>query len=178
MKILLFGVSNVGKTAVSHALSEEIDYAFYDLDKLIIRKYGSIKKFQKKYPDQKERDAVRLNLVKEVLSKERDCVIAMSPVAYLEGYDAIFHSSDTICIELYDTSENIFKRLVFTDDKGNVLHVPDTYLQKNRMQYIRQIDDDLNYFHSLYKKHMNMIHMNGLDINGVIEKIINELGNV
>ena len=32
MKILLFGVSNVGKTTVGKLLAEQFGYRFYDLD--------------------------------------------------------------------------------------------------------------------------------------------------
>lgn len=32
MIILIFGVSNVGKTAIGKKLSEKLNYAFFDLD--------------------------------------------------------------------------------------------------------------------------------------------------
>ena len=38
MKILLFGVSNVGKTTVGKQLAERLGYMFYDLDEEI-KKY-------------------------------------------------------------------------------------------------------------------------------------------
>ncbi|MGM9940510.1 MAG: shikimate kinase [Bulleidia sp.] len=49
MKILLFGVSNVGKTTVGRALAEEMGYLFFDLDEVIEEKYGSITAFQSEY---------------------------------------------------------------------------------------------------------------------------------
>ena len=40
MKILLFGVSNVGKTTVGKLLSEKLAFGFYDLDEEIKTYYG------------------------------------------------------------------------------------------------------------------------------------------
>lgn len=40
MKILLFGVSNVGKTTIGKLLAEKIKFSFYDLDEEIKKYYG------------------------------------------------------------------------------------------------------------------------------------------
>lgn len=40
MKILLFGVSNVGKTTIGKLLAEKIKFSFYDLDDEIKKYYG------------------------------------------------------------------------------------------------------------------------------------------
>lgn len=113
MKTLLFGVSNIGKTAVGKALAEETGYPFFDLDEVIAEKYGSVSVFQMRHKDQRKRDAIRLKLVKEVLAVNDNCIVAMSPIAYITGYDILFDAEDVRCFELYDKAENIFERLVF-----------------------------------------------------------------
>lgn len=40
MKILLFGVSNVGKTTIGKLLAEKLNFSFYDLDEEIKKYYG------------------------------------------------------------------------------------------------------------------------------------------
>lgn len=113
MKTLLFGVSNIGKTAVGKALAEETGYPFFDLDEVIAEKYGSVSVFQMRHKDQRKRDAIRLKLVKEVLAVNDNCIVAMSPIAYITGYDILFDAEDVRCFELYDKAENIFERLAF-----------------------------------------------------------------
>lgn len=40
MKILLFGVSNVGKTTVGRILADKLEYDFYDLDEEVKKHYN------------------------------------------------------------------------------------------------------------------------------------------
>ena len=37
MKILLFGVSNVGKTTIGTMLAKQLGYSYYDLDEEYVR---------------------------------------------------------------------------------------------------------------------------------------------
>lgn len=41
MKVLLFGISSVGKTTVGRLLAERLSYTFYDLDEEVV-KYSSM----------------------------------------------------------------------------------------------------------------------------------------
>lgn len=40
MKILLFGVSNVGKTTAGRILADKLEYDFYDLDEEVKKHYN------------------------------------------------------------------------------------------------------------------------------------------
>ena len=51
MKILLFGVSQVGKSTVAKVLAKKLNCIFIDPDYYIIDKFGSVEEFQKIYYD-------------------------------------------------------------------------------------------------------------------------------
>lgn len=82
----------------------------------------------------------------------------MSPIAYITGYDSLFWKKDIHCFELYDRTENIFKRLVFPD-----VQVPEGYLKKHKPYYLREIQDDLNYFYANFGS-MKMVHIHGVQM--------------
>lgn len=42
LKLLIWGVSNVGKTTIGRELSKRLNCKFYDIDDEIIKIYGSI----------------------------------------------------------------------------------------------------------------------------------------
>ena len=46
MKLLIWGVSNVGKTTIGRELSKRLNCKFYDIDDEIIKIYGSIEYIQ------------------------------------------------------------------------------------------------------------------------------------
>ena len=39
LKILLFGISNVGKTTIGAMLAKQLDYSFYDLDEEVKKEF-------------------------------------------------------------------------------------------------------------------------------------------
>lgn len=55
MIILLFGVSQVGKSSVGKALAKRLNYKFKDLDQIIFDTYGSVENFQSLYPNRDNR---------------------------------------------------------------------------------------------------------------------------
>ena len=46
MKLLIWGVSNVGKTTIGKELAKRLNCKFYDIDDEIVNVYGSIDNFQ------------------------------------------------------------------------------------------------------------------------------------
>ena len=55
MKLLIWGVSNIGKTTIGRELSGKLQCKFYDVDEEIMNIYGSIDNFQDIYPNDYDR---------------------------------------------------------------------------------------------------------------------------
>lgn len=172
MKILIFGMSNIGKTTLGRAFAKQIGYDFVDLDEEIIKKYTTINHFQTLYPNQRKRDAVRHKLIVDILDAHENVVVALSPIAYLDKYDDLFTDDNIFCFDLVDTPENIFKRLKFVDDDGKVLHVPQSYLDKHKSYYLREIRADMNYFHGMYKDKMTTFSLEDCSVEEAVDNII------
>jgi shikimate kinase len=137
MKILIFGMGNIGKSTVGELLAQKIGYDFIDMDTKIKEKYGTMLGFQDEYNDQYERDELRAEMISSWIQENENVVIALSPIAYLDAYEDFFEDTDIICFDLTDRTENIFKRLVFTDDNDNLLHIPQSYLNKHKAYYMQ-----------------------------------------
>lgn len=69
MKLLIWGVSNIGKTTIGRELSKKLQCKFYDVDEEIINIYGSIDNFQEIYPDYYDR-----------FDEKEDFIMAVSPI--------------------------------------------------------------------------------------------------
>ncbi len=54
---------------------------------------------------------------------EEDVVFAISPISYIENFRTSIISDDNLLIELYDTPENIFSRLVFSDENDEIRRI-------------------------------------------------------
>ena len=113
MKILLFGVSNVGKTTIGKLLAERIGFVFYDLDDEVKSHLGMTLEQFVGTADLKWRDQKRGSIIKKILKLEEDVVFSISPIAYPDNFQKRIIEDDILLIELYDSPENIFSRLVF-----------------------------------------------------------------
>ena len=80
MKILLFGVSQVGKSTVAKVLAKKLNCIFIDPDYYIIDKFGSVEEFQKIYSDTKERYKVKTDIIITLCKENDNIVIPVSPI--------------------------------------------------------------------------------------------------
>ena len=80
-----------------------------------------------------------------------------------------------LAIELYDTPENIFDRLVFSDE-NDIIYTDDPYKNEHREYYMRDIRADLDWYGKIYAEIgiRNRVFIdNDLPAN-VVERIISE----
>ena len=172
MKILLFGISNVGKSTIGKLLSEKINYEFDDLDEEIKRRYGKIDTFVAKYPWTYERHKERGKILSDIVNKYDDnVVIAVSPIFYVRCFSKVLEDENVLAIELQDKPENILKRLVYADEDDNIFPLEIT-TEKERKYYLSEIKKDITFFKRIYAKITNKFYMDGENPEMVTERLL------
>ena len=104
-----------------------------------------------------------------------DVVFAISPISYTESFKTSIISDDNLLIELYDTPENIFSRLVFSDENDEI-YTDDNYKNANKDYYMREILADLDWYGMVNAKigiH-NRVFVNNKSPEEVVDRIIME----
>ena len=99
MKILLFGVSNVGKTTIGKLLAERIGFVFYDLDDEVKSHLEmTLEKFTGT-ADLRWRDQKRGSIIKKVLKLKEDVVFSITPISYPDNFKKQIINDDILLIE-------------------------------------------------------------------------------
>jgi len=172
MVIMLFGVTNVGKTVTGKKLADKLGYHFFDLDEEIKKRFQTtLEKFMKDNPFSDERGKIKGGILRDLINNNKsDMVIAVSPIYYTRGFNPLIDLDRVIAIELQDSKEHIFERLVFSDENDNV-YKDDEYKDKHRDHYIKDIHEDIMYAKGLYKKIKNKYFID----NRSVEQVVNDL---
>lgn len=134
MKILLFGVSNVGKTTIGKLLAEKIKFSFYDLDDEIKKYYGITLEEFVHTENLRWRDQKRGQIINKILKLDENMVLAITPISYPDNFEKCIVADDILLIELCDSPENIFSRLVFSDEEDN-LYIDLQYKNEHKEYY-------------------------------------------
>lgn len=153
MMIVLFGVSNVGKTTTARNLAKLLGYQFVDVDESIRKRYEiSMEEFQNQFPYRNERDRIRGEVLREEIWRGKDqMVIAMSPIYYYRSIAPAMRLPGLVPIELQDTKEHIFDRMVFSDE-NDVTYKDDAYKNAWKKEYLMNIQKDITYYKNIHKK--------------------------
>lgn len=80
MTILIFGVSNVGKTTIGEKLAQRLGYVFYDLDEEVKKYYDTTLEVFVNMGTLNERDKKRGLVISAIMENSADKIIAISPV--------------------------------------------------------------------------------------------------
>ncbi len=178
MKILLFGISNVGKSTIGKMLSKKLKYNFDDLDDEIKRQYGRIDDFMNKYPFAYERHKKKGLILKELLEKYDDnVVIAVSPINYLRFFRKLIENENILAIEILDKPEYILKRLVYADENDKVYPI-EINSQKERQYYLMEIKKDITFYKRVYSKIKNKFDINGRTKKEFAQDLVNYIENL
>lgn len=171
MNILLFGVSNVGKSVTGKLLASRLDYEFYDLDEEVKNKLGiTLEKFVSS-GTLLERDLLRCSIINSIVSAPSDKVIAITPLTYIGPIQHLFSEKDILAIELLDSAENIFERLVFSDEHDNI-YKDDEYKNRHKDYYLNDIRKDLEWYGSVYSAIKHRFDMDGQDTVSATESLL------
>ncbi|WP_366924328.1 hypothetical protein MFMK1_001293 [Metallumcola ferriviriculae] len=179
MIIMLFGISNVGKTVTGGKLAERLKYSFFDLDEEIKRKFQiTLEKFMQDYPYSYERHKIKGKILKDLVNKYKDnMVIAVSPIYYARNFNSLLDLEQVIAIELQDSEEHIFERMVFSDENDNI-YKDDAYKEAHKDYYIRDIHEDIVYAKRVFKKVDNKYFIDNRSVDQVVDELIVVIHNI
>jgi len=179
MKILIFGVSCVGKSTVGNLLSKKINYKFYDLDEETVKYCNmSIDMFIEFYDSRIERDSIREEILSNIIENESNMVVAVPPILYNDYINDVIEQEDIIALELQDSVDNIFSRLIFTDENGKTLTDSEKYKNKHKNHYLNEIKEDIEFYKPSFTKINNKLYIDGKSANEVADQIIKKYLNI
>lgn len=170
MKLLIWGVSNVGKTTIGRELSKKLNCKFYDIDDEIIKIYGSIDDFQEIYPNHYDRFDEKEEIMLDIINQEKeDFIMVVSPIFSTSNVENIL-LTDTKSIEIIDTPEAIYDRLIL--DGEDVLE----YKEKHKEHYMREIKWDQTASYDLFANipKVNINNHNIKDSIDIVYKYLND----
>lgn len=172
MNIFLFGVSNVGKSVSGRLLADLLGYSFYALDDEVKKDQNTTLEEFVSTGTLLERDAVRCRILNHLVCKNGNKVIAVTPLSYIKDIRYLLSSPDVISIELTDSAENIFDRLVFSDE-NDVIYKDGAYKNRHRNYYLEEIQADLDWYGSVYSDIKNRLDISGLTPEETAAELIN-----
>lgn len=175
MKILIFGVSNVGKTTIGSILAVNLGYDFFDLDEEVKRYYHTTLEDFVNGETLEIRDQKRGVVLDELMKNENDKVIAITPISYPVNFNHHLCRNDVLAIELRDTAGNIFDRLVFSDENDNV-YKDDDYKNAHKEHYIEEICEDISWYGKTYVNVKNKFDVNNELPDVVVKRLMKEFG--
>lgn len=179
MIIMIFGITNVGKTSTGEKLAKKLNYTFYDLDQVIKEKLQTtLEKFMENNPYPYERHKIKGNILKNLIKENNEnMIIAVCPIFYARNFNSLLDMENVIGIELQDTEEHIFQRLVFSDTEDNVYR-DDAYKEQHKDYYIKDIHEDIIYARRIHKKIKNKYFINNKPVDQVVDDLIVMIGDI
>lgn len=168
MKLLIWGVSNIGKTTIGKELSKKLNCKFYDVDDEIIDIYGSIDNFQEIFPNDYDRFDEKEELMMNIIDTEnKDFIMAVSPIFSSSVVEELL-DTDTISIEIIDTPEAIYDRLILEGDDAL------EYKERHKEHYMQEIKwDQVASFNEF--KDIPKVHVDNQSISEAVETVFNYL---
>lgn len=173
MTIFLFGVSNVGKTTIGEKLAQRLGYLFYDLDVEVKKHYVTTLEEFVKMGTLNERDQKRGLVIGKIMENTLDKVLAVSPIYYASNFNQYISRKDVMAIELQDLPENIFQRLVFSNENDEI-YKDEEYKNLHKKYFISEIKKDIACYKSSFSKVKNKFHMNNDSVEIVLDRIIKD----
>lgn len=172
MRVLVTGVSCVGKTTIGRTLAELLGVKFFDLDHEIETFFGtSIERLQNKFLTihsyRKEAAKALVHLLNRPDS--RDSVIALPPSGLMGGYLQVIKKSAGTTIALNDKPENILERIRFYDIDSKPIEKELTPDEKRLC--LREIKKDITYFCKTYERAHLQVDISGLNIEQAAGKV-------
>lgn len=120
-----------------------------------------------------ERDQKRSYMIELLTRKEGNKVIAVPPIYYTRYYSIRLKKIPEAVtkIEIQDTPENIYKRLIFTDENDQE-YIDDEYKKQHEKEYMKSIKNDISGYKAAFSKIEHKIDISGKDAEEAADYII------
>lgn len=173
MTILLFGVSNVGKTTTGEILAKKLGYKFFDLDEEVKKHYNTTLEEFVNTGTLEQRDRKRGTVIDRVMKIAGDKVFSITAMSYSQFFERHLLREDVLAIELQDDPKNIFDRLVFSDEQ-DCIYKDDEYKNAHKEHYMSEIEKDIAWYRRSFAKVKNKFYMNNNKPEIVADRIISD----
>jgi shikimate kinase len=173
MRIILVGVSCVGKSTVGQLIANKHGFTFIDFDWECEKRTGErITEMKKKFlTEHSYRDYVNHILDAILTEYPNNLILAMPPGGMFQQYTKHYKKHpDLIIVALKDTAKNIIKRLVFYDDESQ-FDSTYTVTPENYDYYHNDVKEDIAYFNPKYKNAHIHLSVNGRPAEEVAEEL-------
>lgn len=170
---------NVGKTVIGEKLAKRLRYSFCDLDEEIKKRLQmSLEKFMSDNPFPHERYKIKGKILNDLCKEyENNVVIAVSPIFNSRNFNSLIDLEQVIAIELQDSEEHIFQRLVFSDENDNI-YKDDKYKKQHKDYYIQDIHEDIVYARRIYKKIRNKYFIDNRSVEQAADDLMVIIQNI
>lgn len=173
MRIILVGVSCVGKSTVGQLLADKHGLTFIDFDWEVEKRIGErITALKNRFFNEHGyRDYV--NPVLEAVLNEypNNLIIAMPPGGMFQQYTKHYKKhTDLTIVALKDTAKNIMERLIFYDDDSQ-FDPTYTVTPENYAYYYKDVKEDIAYFNPKYKNAHIKLSVNGRTAEEVADEL-------
>lgn len=142
------------------------------MDQVIKERFATtIEEFLKDHPFPHGRSKIKGQLLKDLLEAHpEDMVIAVSPIHYARFFNPLIHRSGVIPIELQDSPEHIFQRLIFADADDNI-YEDEEYKQAHKAHYLSEIREEIRDTKPTFKKIVNKYSINNQPVETVVDEL-------
>lgn len=176
MKILLWGIPCVGHEKIGTLLAEKLNYEFIDKNDIIKKNYGTIDKYNEKYPTDYDRFKVKENIAKEIINKKDNFVMAMSFIYIKEIVKSII-DTDTISVEITDNLKSIYDRILFYDENDEVMPDSKAYRDAHKEHFVAEIKSDMTTTYREFKD-IPKFKLKGRKLESVIDELAEFIVNL
>jgi len=173
MRIILVGVSCVGKSTIGQILADKHGFTFIDFDWEVEKRTGErITALKNRFfTEHSYRDFIN-PILGDILNEYPDkLIVAMPPGGMFQQYTKHYKKhTDLIIVALKDTAKNIMERLVFYDDDSQ-FDPTYTVTPENYDYYYNDVKEDIAYFNPKYKNAHIHISVNGRSAEEAAEEL-------
>jgi len=172
MRILLTGVSCVGKSTIGAELAASVGIPFFDLDTEVEAFFQtSVGRLQAQCRTMNAYRTKASRVLKALLSRTdaQDCVVALPPSGLMVPYWDVVKAFPATLVVVKDEPGNILNRIVFFDDESRPIHSELTPAEHKH--YLDDIKKDMTYFARSYAKAHVSVHIEGFGPGEAAKKI-------